>query len=434
MPRPNIRPWRNQAELLSVRKLLYAETDAFRSQQLGVNIVNTWKRRCRVPHCIDFTAALVDARLQHNIEQQSTFTIRALYSTAFARFVTGTCDMGQNSAIKRSMYEMAEDKDMPETWVELRHEITHGQIPDLRVLEFSVDAALAWLWDKFWTNLDAPMEGNCEAQTDIRSVLRSFVASRKEEIKSSQPASRESCATTTRKLLRMCKNSERGMDKLISMLLEDKLMLRVPSQQRSARNMKPAYLIWDDLLQTIAAKRPSFYSTLTERLLNGITHDSVNTEDEIRRTALIQWLHHMTTTSSWQKYWRPSEELRSTILERCITHPDSWSKRLARALLDGSDNNDFQEQWEPYFETSFLDVDSEDHEAPPPRYDLSNNSANNVNHKPNMPSMPEEPRKHPSDIKDMVSIHKADKGWRLWEGAWLPKPIGFPHSHQAEIQ
>lgn len=141
--------------------------------------------------------------------------------------------MGQNSASKRSMYEMAEDKDMPEKWVELRHEITHGEIPDLRVLEFSVDAALSWLWDKFWTNLDAPGEEHPEAQTDIRTVLRSFVSSRKDEIKLNQSISHESCATTTRKLLRMCKNSESGMDKLISVMLEDRLMLRAPSQAQT---------------------------------------------------------------------------------------------------------------------------------------------------------------------------------------------------------
>ncbi|KAE9962368.1 hypothetical protein BLS_000424 [Venturia inaequalis] len=409
----------SQTELLSVRKLLYAETDTtnpetlFRSQRLGVNIVNTWKRRCRVPHYIDFTAVLVDAQLQHNVEQHSAFTIRAIYSTAFARFVTGTCDMGQNSASKRSMYEMAEDNDMPEKWVELRHEITHGEIPDLRVLEFSVNAALSWLWDKFWTNLDAPVEDNSEARTDIRTVLRSFVHSRKEEIKLCQSAGRESCAITTRKLLRMCKNSETSQT------------------QSKLNNMKPAYVVWDDLLQTIAAKRPSFYSTLIENLLNGISLNSVNPEDEVRKRALVQWLLHLMTVNSWQKSLRPSEELRSTILERCVTHPDSCSKRLARAVLDKSDK-DFQDQWEPYFEISFLDIDSEDDEAPPPRHGQSDKPGKHFDHKPNM-ARPESsigPRKHrplASDIPNEAPVLKEVGGWRLWEGGWLPKPIGFPH-------
>ncbi|KAF2421571.1 Las1-like protein, partial [Tothia fuscella] len=156
-----IRPWRDLAELLEVRHLLYPSNEAehdvrYDSQRLGVNMVNTWKRRCRVPHSIYSTAVLVDAELHHNVEKNSTFAIRVVYSTAFARFVTGFCDIGQNSIVKRSMFEMAELIGMPEAWVELRHEITHGQVPDLRTLEHYVQASLVWLWDFFWIKLDAP--------------------------------------------------------------------------------------------------------------------------------------------------------------------------------------------------------------------------------------------------------------------------------------
>jgi hypothetical protein len=136
--------------------------------------------------------------------------------------------MGQNSVLKRSMYEIAEDKDMPETWVELRHEITHGEIPDLRVLEFSVDAALSWLWVKFWVNLDGPAEQSSETQTNLRTVLRSFASSRRDEIKLGKCTDRELCATTTRKLLRLSKGSESSVELLVSVLLEERMML--PSQ------------------------------------------------------------------------------------------------------------------------------------------------------------------------------------------------------------
>lgn len=205
-------------------------------------------------------------------------------------------------------------------------------------------------------------------------------------------------------------------------------------------NMKAAYLIWDVLLQTIAAKERLFYSTLTESLLNGITQDSDDTADGFRKRALLQWLLHLLTSTSWQKSQYSSDELRSTIMERCITHPDSWSKSLARAVLDGSDNN-FQEQWEPYFETSFLDVESEgeaEDEAPPPRSRQSNNfdkPTKTFDHKPNNRSLDTstEPRKNwkvPSKIKSKAPSLRESSGWKLWEGGWLPKPIGFPHLHQ----
>lgn len=170
----------------------------------------------------------MDARLQHDVDKHSIFTIRAIYSTAFARFVTGTCDIGQNSVVKRSMYEMAEDKDMPETWVELRHEITHGEIPDLRILEHSVDSALLWLWDKFWMHLDSPVEETSGLQTNLRAVLRSFASSRRDEIKLGKRTDHELCTMTTRKLLRLCKSSEGSIELLVPVLLEERMML--PSQ------------------------------------------------------------------------------------------------------------------------------------------------------------------------------------------------------------
>lgn len=203
--------------------------------------------------------------------------------------------------------------------------------------------------------------------------------------------------------------------------------------------MKPAYLIWDDLLQTIAAKRPSFYSALTETLLNGITHDSMNTDDEIRKRALVQWLLHLMTTTSWQKSSRPSEELRRTIVERCVMHPNSWSKRLARVVLDDSDHS-FQKQWNPYFETSFFDIESEDDEAPPPRHGRSDKLAKSSDHKLNIPRLDSsiEPRKHrlfaSNNIPNKAPTLEAESGWRLWEGGWVPKPIGYPHPHQEENQ
>src|SRR5450759_3505449 len=124
--------------------------------------------------------------------------------------------------------------------------------------------------------------------------------------------------------------------------------------------MKPAYLIWDDLLQTIAAKRRSFQSVLVESLLNGITCIAADIDDGFRKAALLQWLLHLTTTPSWEKAWSSSDDLRTTVMESCITNPGSWTRKLARAVLDSSDG-DFKDQWQPYIDTPFLDIlESED--------------------------------------------------------------------------
>lgn len=202
--------------------------------------------------------------------------------------------------------------------------------------------------------------------------------------------------------------------------------------------MKPAYLIWDGLLLAIAAKRRLFYSMLANSLLTGVTGDSVRTDDGFRKGALFQWLRHLVTTPSWQKAMGSSDDLRTTIMECCLTNPGSWSKTLARAVLDDSDK-DFRDQWHPFFETSFLDVLEPYDEAPPPPSLKGNNLNKAVDHKANTRSMdastiPHKNQPAPSETTEKkTSIVKARSGWRLWEGGWVPKPIGFPHPHQEEV-
>jgi ribosomal biogenesis protein LAS1 len=163
---------------------------------------------------------LVDARLHHNVEKNSTFAIRAVYSTAFARFVTGFCDMGQNSVVKRSMFDMAELIGMPEAWVELRHEITHGQVPDLRT-----------------PRPDAAHEPTIKAE--IRDTLKSFLRNRRNEIKAGKTGRSdvaESAAESSKQLLRLVKKSETNANILISVLLERKMLL--PSQKQYANSIE----------------------------------------------------------------------------------------------------------------------------------------------------------------------------------------------------
>jgi ribosomal biogenesis protein LAS1 len=196
-----------------------------------------------VPHSIYSTAVLVDATLHHNVEKNSTYAIRAVYSTAFARFVTGFCDIGQNSVVKKSMFEMAESIGMPEAWVELRHEITHGQVPDIRTLEQYVKASLLWLWELFWMKLDAPQADVTHEPTvraEMRAALKSFLRNRRNEIKTGKTGgsgAATSVADSSKHLLRLMKTSETNTKILISVFFEEKMLL--PSQKQYANSTNP---------------------------------------------------------------------------------------------------------------------------------------------------------------------------------------------------
>lgn len=70
-------------------------------------------------------------------------------------FVTGLLDMQQDKQRKMSMFSVAKTIGLPATFVELRHQATHEQLPSLSRLRAAAEKALAWIWDYYWQHLTA---------------------------------------------------------------------------------------------------------------------------------------------------------------------------------------------------------------------------------------------------------------------------------------
>jgi hydroxyacylglutathione hydrolase len=70
------------------------------------------------------------------------------------RFVTGLLDGHQDKQRKQSMYSLAKTIGLPATFVELRHQSTHEQLPSLAKLRTSARKALIWIWDYYWKHLE----------------------------------------------------------------------------------------------------------------------------------------------------------------------------------------------------------------------------------------------------------------------------------------
>lgn len=70
-----------------------------------------------------------------------------------ASFVTGLLDGHQDKLRKQSMYSLAKAIGLPATFVELRHQATHEQLPSLAKLRTAAKKALAWIWDYYWKHL-----------------------------------------------------------------------------------------------------------------------------------------------------------------------------------------------------------------------------------------------------------------------------------------
>jgi ribosomal biogenesis protein LAS1 len=55
-----------------------------------------------------------------------------------------------------SMYDVAKSVGLPATFVELRHQATHEQLPSLTRLRAAARKALDWIWDYYWKHLTLP--------------------------------------------------------------------------------------------------------------------------------------------------------------------------------------------------------------------------------------------------------------------------------------
>ncbi|KAK4227658.1 Las1-like-domain-containing protein [Podospora fimiseda] len=159
-------PWRSRDELLTVRNQFYPPPPATQTtftsaehskteKQKAVSRVSMWMHRGGCPHIIESTALLTAAILSDldNVDGESSYAVRAAYSAAFSRFVTGLLDSHQTMARKQSMYDVAKSVGLPSSFVELRHQATHEMLPSLSRLRVASKKGLEWMWEYYWVGL-----------------------------------------------------------------------------------------------------------------------------------------------------------------------------------------------------------------------------------------------------------------------------------------
>jgi hypothetical protein len=131
------------------------------------------------------------------------------------------------------MMEQAIKLGMPEEWVQLRHAITHGATPGLKVLENAVREAVPWMWEHFWKGLDGEDEMSAEElQGELVKVLGDYQRQRRALITSKQEAAVDTslAAQTSKVIRRMCKKRRHGLDQLVNVLVKENIIL--PSEKQ----------------------------------------------------------------------------------------------------------------------------------------------------------------------------------------------------------
>lgn len=68
------------------------------------------------------------------------------------------------------MYSIAKTIGLPATYVELRHQATHEELPSLPKLRIAARKALKWIWDFYWADLTISEEDD-DCKIFVRGVL-----------------------------------------------------------------------------------------------------------------------------------------------------------------------------------------------------------------------------------------------------------------------
>ncbi|TVY14949.1 Pre-rRNA-processing protein las1 [Lachnellula arida] len=183
-----ITPWRTPTDLLLVRRQLYPHNhnsqthnakDAEKERRKAVAQVSVWMQRGNCPHLVEASAILTSAIL-NDVPGNSSYCVRAAYSAAFCRFVTGLLDSHQTSHKKLSMYSIAKTLSLPATYVELRHQATHEELPSLAKLRSASVKALRWIWEFYWVKLSVDVDGEGDAggerdEDECKGIVRRYL-------------------------------------------------------------------------------------------------------------------------------------------------------------------------------------------------------------------------------------------------------------------
>lgn len=182
----NVKAWQDESELALIRDWFYPDrtvrdpystTKSTDMRKEAIARVNTWTFRShKVPPAVLSTADLNDSIIRYeDLERTGDFnlyrSVQFMFAFAFLRFVNGFVDrdiarmtgtalsMGEDETEEErngkvsgesSMYAHAVAIGMPERFVDLRHQVSHGKIPEVRTLKMAADEALNWLWERWW--------------------------------------------------------------------------------------------------------------------------------------------------------------------------------------------------------------------------------------------------------------------------------------------
>lgn len=152
---PKVMPWHDWVEW---RCVYDAVNEAVCNGNLSENVVTfldakllEWNQRGNVPFPVSITIQLLSQLLEteksHYISDGRD--VHKL-SILILKLVNSIADSGQTGMHASSVAELARRAGLPRWFVDLRHDITHGSVPQHPVLRLAASTALQWLYQRYW--------------------------------------------------------------------------------------------------------------------------------------------------------------------------------------------------------------------------------------------------------------------------------------------
>lgn len=141
---------------------------------------------------------------------------------------------------KRTMFQRATDLGLPASFVELRHEATHRELPSLVVLRGAARRSLEWLWDYYWSKIaDSSAQGlgnpdldiladDAELKETITHILRRFTGNEDPGSKKSSKPTKTDLKNSlyiAQELFSVCGRGYQGVRAIARVLVEDRFLI-----------------------------------------------------------------------------------------------------------------------------------------------------------------------------------------------------------------
>lgn len=138
-------------------------------------------------------------------------------------------DIEQTTKYKQSMHKLAKEVGIPASFVEIRHEAIHGELPSLAVLRRATERALLWLYNEYWEQLDDTSSDPVRLRSALKDLLRTHlkvcIGAKSKGPFDAAKVTEESVAATNRSVATLCQNEVEALQILVDILLERKMLI-----------------------------------------------------------------------------------------------------------------------------------------------------------------------------------------------------------------